>query len=57
MRDEPTRFDEICAQLDEWDNLPTVTPKPAEPDDEWLDDDQRQQPLDELILAGLVAPY
>jgi hypothetical protein len=49
------QFDEICAQVGDWEHLPTVVTKPVE---ETLaeSDDDRTTPIDELILAGLVSP-
>jgi hypothetical protein len=54
--DKHERFEAICSELSEFEPLPTVTPQPPEHYEE-LDDEQRHQPLDELILAGLVTPY
>jgi hypothetical protein len=55
--DGRAQFDSICAQLDEFDPLPTVTPRPASSNGHELEDEERTAPLDELILAGLVLPY
>ena len=49
------QFDEICAQLGDWEHLPTVVTKPVE-DTSSESDDDRTAPLDGLILAGLVSP-
>jgi hypothetical protein len=65
MMNEQTRtevreqFDAICAQVGDWEPLPTVVPvsdvySEFEDDDH---DDERSEPLNELILAGLIAPY
>ncbi len=51
---EHARFDAICAPVDDFEPLPTVM-APVE-----LEEEDREQPegsLDDLILAGLVAPY
>jgi hypothetical protein len=53
---EHAQFDAICSQLSEWEPLPTVVAKPVEAERD-VDDEERTAPLDELILAGLVAPY
>jgi hypothetical protein len=53
--DGRAQFDAICAQLDDFDPLPTVTPRPAD-NGHKLEDEERTAPLDELILAGLVVP-
>ena len=53
--DQPL-FEELCAQVGDFETLPTV---PANPSDEGVDDTYEDQtaPLDGLILAGLVTPY
>jgi hypothetical protein len=48
-------FDEICAQLDEWDTLPAVTITPVE-DELEASDEKLTSELDGQILAGLVSP-
>ncbi len=48
------QFDAICAQLGEWEPLPTVIAEPAET--ESPAEDEQAAPLDRLILAGLVWP-
>jgi hypothetical protein len=53
---EHIQFDEICARLDEHEPLPSVVARPAEASAD-QSDEERTAPLDELILAGLVAPY
>jgi hypothetical protein len=53
--DDHAHFYEICAQLDEWDTLPTVTIKPVE-DDVEASDEELTSELDGQILAGLVSP-
>jgi hypothetical protein len=52
--DQPS-FEEICAQVGDWETLPTVTTRPA---DDATDEPYEHQtlPLDGLILAGLVSP-
>jgi hypothetical protein len=47
-------FEEICARVEDFEPLPTVTVGPKE-DDERSEDEQRE-PIDGLILAGLVSP-
>ncbi len=49
------QFEMICAQVGDWEPLPTVTPIPPEQPE--LDEEEQAAPLNELILAGLVAPY
>jgi hypothetical protein len=49
------QFDEICAQVGDWEHLPTVTTKP-EDDASSETDDGQTAPIDGLILAGLVSP-
>ena len=61
---EHAQFDAICAPVDDFETLPTVAVQTltsqyeAEPvaDDE-LEEDRGEESLDDLILAGLVAPY
>jgi hypothetical protein len=61
---EHAQFDAICAPVDDFETLPTVAVQTltsqyeAEPvaDDE-LEEDRGEDSLDDLILAGLVAPY
>jgi hypothetical protein len=52
---EHEQFDAICSRVSDFETLPTVvvdTPvEPLEPKP-----DEEDQPLDGLILAGLVAP-
>jgi hypothetical protein len=49
------RFDAICAQIGEWDPLPSINTEPA-PEAHELDEEQQAAPLDQLIFAGLVSP-
>ncbi len=51
-----TAFDAICAELDEFESIPTVTPNVdvREPQSQ-LDRDTQAEPIDEMILAGLVS--
>ncbi len=49
------QFDEICAQVGDFEPLPTVVTKPVE-DSSIETEDDRTAPLDGLILAGLVSP-
>ena len=54
------QFDAICSRLGDWETLPAVTAVPAEPEAPTgleSDEEERAGPLNELILAGLVAPY
>ncbi len=50
---EHAQFDAICAPLEDFETLPTVKVD-ALPENEL---EERDEALDELILAGLVAPY
>ncbi len=50
---EHAQFDAICAPLEDFETLPTVKVD-ALPEDQL---EERDEALDELILAGLVAPY
>jgi hypothetical protein len=52
---EHPRFDELCSNVEEFEPLPTVVAKPRAPGPAVSDDDQTE-PLDGLILAGLVSP-
>jgi hypothetical protein len=51
------QFDSICAQLTEFEPLPTVVAKPPAQTNGELDHEEQTAPLDALILAGLIAPY
>ena len=53
--DDHAGFDAICSEVQEFEHLPTVTTVPAAPTAD-LPEEERTAPLDELILAGLVAP-
>jgi hypothetical protein len=55
--EDHAQFDAICADVGEWDALPTLA-VPA-PDDEpaATGEDDRDTELDGLIFAGLVSPY
>jgi hypothetical protein len=48
-------FEELCAQVGDWDHLPTVVVHPAEDQADTRED--QDSPMDGLILAGLVSPY
>ena len=50
---EHTQFDAICDPVDDFETLPTVTVESL-PEEE---SEERDESLDGLILAGLVAPY
>jgi len=52
---EQAQFDEICAEVQDFEPLPTVTPVPADLTAGAREGDDTA-PLDELILAGLVSP-
>jgi hypothetical protein len=52
---DQSQFDEICAEVQDFEPLPTVTPVPADLTAEAREGDDTA-PLDELILAGLVSP-
>ncbi len=53
------QFDAICSRLGDFEPLPAVTAAPAEPEEEEEEHFEEDQaaPLNDLILAGLVAPY
>ena len=48
-------FDAICANVGEWDPLPTVRPVAPE-DEQRLDEELQGASVDRLIFAGLVSP-
>jgi len=50
------QFDAICEQLDEFEPLPSVAPAELELAHGDYDSEQRREPLDGRILAGLVSP-
>jgi hypothetical protein len=52
---EHPRFDELCSQVEDFEPLPTVVARPQEPRGNVAGEDQTD-PLDGLILAGLVSP-
>jgi hypothetical protein len=52
---EHAQFDAMCEGLDEYDALPTVRLPVTEPVPE-RDEDDRDQRLNEQILAALVSP-
>ncbi len=49
------QFEAICAQVGDWEPLPTVMPVSSEHDA--IDIEEQEAPMNDLILAGLVAPY
>jgi hypothetical protein len=51
---EHTQFDAICAPVEEFETLPTVNSGFEYEDSDW---GERDEPLEHLILAGLVAPH
>ena len=50
-----SQFDAICAEVEDFEPLPTLTPVPADRGAGTRGSDDTA-PLDELILAGLVSP-
>jgi len=53
------QFDAICARVGDWEPLPAVTAVSLEHPEFEEDghDEERTAPLNEMILAGLLAPY
>ncbi len=58
------QFDAICSRIGDFEPLPAVMAAPAEPEallepepEDELFEEERAAPLNDLILAGLVAPY
>jgi hypothetical protein len=49
------QFEAICAHVGDWEPLPTVVPVSHEQDE--IDVEEQEAPINDLILAGLVAPY
>jgi hypothetical protein len=45
-------FDAMCAEVDEFEPLPTVSARPHERESQ----DEEETPLDGQILVGLVSP-
>ena len=53
---EHPKFDALCAEVDEFETLPTVTVAPApQTNGHEPDLDEHTAPIDEQILAGLVS--
>jgi hypothetical protein len=50
------QFDSLCADLEDWETLPVLTAGPTE-DDATEPEEEHVEPIDGLILAGLVLPY
>jgi hypothetical protein len=50
------QFDRICSGVGEFEPLPTVVAYADDDEHEPTEEEQRE-PLDGLILAGLVSPY
>ena len=50
------RFERLCAEVEDYDALPTVAPTPPERGPQH-DEDGRSVRLDDHILALLVSPY
>jgi hypothetical protein len=55
--EDHAQFDAICAEVGEWDALPTMVVPAAEPAPSPASEDDRDTELDGMILAGLVSPY
>ncbi len=51
---EHRQFDALCAEIDEFENLPSVAARPAE---NTAEPDRHEELLDDQILGGLVSPY
>ncbi len=51
---EHTQFDALTAPVEDFETLPTVSANVERDESDWEEPDQS---LDELILAGLVAPH
>ena len=49
------QFEAMCAQVGDWEPLPTVVPVSS--DQDGIDVEEQEAPINDLILAGLVAPY
>ncbi len=49
------QFEAICAHVGDWEPLPTVMPVSHAQDE--IDVEEQEAPINDLILAGLVAPY
>ncbi|MDQ6775507.1 MAG: hypothetical protein M3071_04625 [Actinomycetota bacterium] len=54
-RPVPLDFDKLCAEVEDFELMPTVTTSPAPPAKD-LTEEERTAPLDQVILAGLVSP-
>jgi hypothetical protein len=52
---QPAEFDALCANVGEWDPLPSATPLPPE-EDQRPDEERQTAAMDRLIFAGLVSP-
>jgi hypothetical protein len=53
---EHTAFDAICAEIEDFEPLPTITTEPPAPEPEHEPSrHERASPIDEQILAGLVS--
>jgi hypothetical protein len=52
---QPERFERLCAELDDYDALPTLSPPPER--GAHHDEEGRSERLDDHILAVLVSPY
>lgn len=56
LSDSHAHFDALCADIKAWEPLPTVAIDPTGPDNKRASD-VWTVPLDEQILAVLIAPY
>jgi hypothetical protein len=52
---QPDRFRTLCAELEEYEHLPELTPGPIHPT-QLLTGQNHEDTLDESILAGLTLP-
>jgi hypothetical protein len=50
---EHLQFDAMCAEVDEFDNLPSLSVSPSQSGR----DEDDEELLDDQILGGLVSPY
>lgn len=54
---EHVAFDAMCAQVEDYETLPTVrSSSPEQAREADVDVDEQVAPIDGLILAGLVSP-
>jgi hypothetical protein len=55
-KDSHDYFDAICAQVGEWETLPSVKPEPGDEERPAVEQEAVPLELDRLIMAGLVSP-